>query len=702
VSGTKPADESDRISSNAPKFPSDSAYASASLTGSGPSTRAQSQPKDNDKSPTRISNKANDRRVESYLRGITKKVSFMSERTKMKIVVTRLEKLFTGGLPILEPTGHTKQQQEISKSADSLHRRHRGNSTGSGGGFRQANILSASESPGPVLLKRPRLSHTPPSPSPSLSRDSSGESLTSNSDQRPTRPLDLDPHRKQVPAENVEYIRHLVNDSDRDVDTFGINGGEWVWLNLLVNMAQLHDMNVTPEFVKRAVIRLSTQLEVSQDGQKLRWLGGTEGTVLSNDSSDRLEGSPDVEGTAGATSRKAGRSPGGKRKAHPSSSGTTNNVRTAVNSSDLDSEVSDDSIDFSLKMGPVRHRNHRSDTSFGYKPLFIHRNSSSEVDTGEATSASRDSAPRHSGENLVSIVRASGSQSMSISRQKRKRQGPMIFYKDAKFCIDLSSGKRKKGPLSPPTVSYTAISTTPLGAHPSRPQALRTGSGNSSFGHPLNRATTEHLESDPYDEELEKLIPQAAMLSVRSPNTQRQCSNEIVNFEFSGIGGCLPADNFLVDVETSRGAPPASTKQKPSLEGLLKKLRQRQSGFHDSDPSPSNNIPAARPHELQILSVRATQLPPSELPPASYIDLSQSETDSQGDSDKDSSEFTYSSRLNAALRSEGSNETSNITSNELFDELGGNEDEDESMEDSQKDEYSDEEEEDDEEEEMHS
>ncbi|PBP17935.1 frequency clock protein [Diplocarpon rosae] len=57
--------------------------------------------------------------------------------------------------------------------------------------------------------------------------------------QRPTRPLDLDPDRAQVPADNVDYIRHLglstpnfnsENSSDSDV---GADSEGWIYLNLL-------------------------------------------------------------------------------------------------------------------------------------------------------------------------------------------------------------------------------------------------------------------------------------------------------------------------------------------------------------------------------------------------------------------------------------------------------------------------------------
>src|SRR5690349_15516782 len=58
----------------------------------------------------------------------------------------------------------------------------------------------------------------------------------------------------------------------------------WVYLNLLCNLAQLHIINVTPAFIRAAVSEKSTKFQLSPDGQKIRWRGGTHGTRFSSDS----------------------------------------------------------------------------------------------------------------------------------------------------------------------------------------------------------------------------------------------------------------------------------------------------------------------------------------------------------------------------------------------------------------------------------
>ena len=81
--------------------------------------------------------------------------------------------------------------------------------------------------------------------------DSERSSREGTPDQRPTRPLDLDLNRAQVPAENIEYIKHLGIASP--IAEPGAEAGflkGWVYLNLLVGMAQLHTLNVTLGFIR--------------------------------------------------------------------------------------------------------------------------------------------------------------------------------------------------------------------------------------------------------------------------------------------------------------------------------------------------------------------------------------------------------------------------------------------------------------------
>lgn len=141
--------------------------------------------------------------------------------------------------------------------------------------------------------------------------------LASAAEQRPTRLKDLDPDRVQVPSENMYYIRHLglvppelLADATQAVPDVNPDSEGWVYLNLLCNLAQLHMVNVTPSFVRLAVSEISTNFQLSPDGNRIRWRGGSEGTRFSSDSSgNNSQRSPDTDGTMSsgkAGARKAG------------------------------------------------------------------------------------------------------------------------------------------------------------------------------------------------------------------------------------------------------------------------------------------------------------------------------------------------------------------------------------------------------------
>uniref|UniRef100_A0A0D2YDQ4 Frequency clock protein n=1 Tax=Fusarium oxysporum (strain Fo5176) TaxID=660025 RepID=A0A0D2YDQ4_FUSOF len=106
--------------------------------------------------------------------------------------------------------------------------------------------------------------------------------------QRPTRPCDLDPDRAQIPSENMNYIRHLdllspnILPGQQSIQDIHLDAEGWVSLNLLYNLAQLHLINVTPDFVRSAVLEISTRFQLSTDGHKIRWQGGSKDTKFSS------------------------------------------------------------------------------------------------------------------------------------------------------------------------------------------------------------------------------------------------------------------------------------------------------------------------------------------------------------------------------------------------------------------------------------
>src|SRR6478736_10420702 len=86
----------------------------------------------------------------------------------------------------------------------------------------------------------------------------------------------------------MNYIRHLdllspdILPGQQSIQDIHLNAEGWVSLNLLYNLAQLHLINVTPDFVRSAVLEISTKFQLSTDGHKIRWRGGSKDTKFSS------------------------------------------------------------------------------------------------------------------------------------------------------------------------------------------------------------------------------------------------------------------------------------------------------------------------------------------------------------------------------------------------------------------------------------
>ena len=217
----------------------DSAYASASSS----DAKAKSTPK----------------RIVGH--NITKSRAMTDEEMKAE-VVKRLEHLFQGWHPSENHTGSTSSATTLFHQVPNVE-------DPTEDGRREAQILSKSKS----VVQTSNQSH---STKRGCSNSPSDEVCTSQLTQRPTRPTELDPNREQNTADNVQYIRHLGLSMQHVNSTqpHNVAGSEWLYLNLVINMAQLHMMNVTPDFVRSAIIDLSTKFEMSEDGRCVRWTGG--------------------------------------------------------------------------------------------------------------------------------------------------------------------------------------------------------------------------------------------------------------------------------------------------------------------------------------------------------------------------------------------------------------------------------------------
>ena len=499
-------------------------------------------------------------------------------------------------------------------------------------------------------------------------------------DQRPTRPRDVDPDRVQIPSENMEYIRHLglvppqfivsktTNHQDVSPDADG-----WVYLNLLGNLAQLHMLNVTPSFIRSAVDQRSAKFQLSSDGRKIRWRGGSNGTNFrANSSQDNSRDSQSNDNTD--DSQKSG---GQKKrpKLTRASSGT---------GSSLDRQVSG------------------SAEGFHYKPIFPH--SSSLAETSLEGTGSQDSAVEDSTMDKAGNSRWEYSGSGSSPRKKRRRDGAIIYYSGAPFCTDLSGDV---GDISPAT--YMTSSRPQVDSFPdeARPEVGRSLSGSSLPIRPLSidkfrvspvskiadpgdimldnaaESGDDELSSDggfelPWCDHPERLVPRP----VEPP------------LEPCGLGGVVPEDHFAVLVTTRRsilrggragGLPRASpTASKAPADSIVGPFSTR----NTSSPVP----PRERLVSVEYLSGRLRRLKPLPLPPPATF-FPPVSTDASSDSDGSSlcsdmeggsgpgsvSQSMISKQANPHLSDNPYSDDESLSSNDEEDEVDEDNDTEEQM-----------------------
>ncbi|KAK8076168.1 hypothetical protein PG994_003440 [Apiospora phragmitis] len=528
LNSSKHASSSSGSNSRPGAVPTDSAYASMSA--------GQSSTAGGMSLPSRISRQSSDQTVEKYLHdvpeGLWPRSSVVTEKERKKLVVRRLEQIFTGkGLgnplqPLSVPTVPPAITEGVEMPAgedkplawrEESHLHSRGNGSASNSNDDQMDSRDNGSGDGGSHDVSPPSESTP--------------------EQRATIPRDLDPDRPQNATENMDYIRHLglpapqkKQYSAKDVapDAEG-----WVYLNLLCNLAQLHIFNVTPDFIRSAVSERSEKFQLSPDGRKIRWRGGDFGTKFSSESSGEYSqrgnssDDTDVDGSNGQDQRK-------KLKTQTTTAG--NDVITSEPS----------------KFGP--QLSNSSNDSFHYKPLFVHQQSSSSEEqpslVGDDSESSYD-RPEQSRLGITAKWNHSGVS--GLTQRKRRRDGAIIYYTGAPFCTDLSGDFGETSPYS--SDSSLEVSTSPrvdiIG-----PGFKRTPSGSSIPFKPLSSLVSHHAmmdldfvppgltadEDDEPEEDIQAYFPW-------SDSTQ---SARLVNFEASGLGGITPDDHFVVVVETQR------------------------------------------------------------------------------------------------------------------------------------------------------
>ncbi|RKF76527.1 Frequency clock protein [Golovinomyces cichoracearum] len=325
----------------------------------------------------------------------------LTKTQKKKLVVQRLEQLFTGGRgSIIGETSNPWNQQDISSSLENQ-------SENPLTGAREANMgPSKNESVSQPFETASELGVR------TLSDESEYSSLDpAGSDQRPTRPLDLDPDRAQVPSDNLDYIRHLGLSTPKlasDESTDNSNEkGRWVYLNLLINMAQLHMINVTADFVRSAIKDDSRNFQLSKDGQMLLWKGGNKAS------------SPESDGSTCTSSENEY-----MKNLSPDSNVAQETEKESINQYDPDLAI--------IPNGSL--------SDFQYKPL-VYRRAASESLSQSDSLLSRSSL-NQSLSSLNPLYQSQRSNNQVISNERKLyEEGSMIFYSGVNFYIDLSGDR---------------------------------------------------------------------------------------------------------------------------------------------------------------------------------------------------------------------------------------------------------------------
>jgi hypothetical protein len=545
----------------------------------------------------------------------------MSELQKKEAVVRRLEQLFTGNtVGSVDEHSQTIQQQELFQSAAYADQTSKGGLTFEG--RREAHILPYEIKEDVLRCGREAEYSSNETQSPGMPFDLA---MGKNSDvsfpeQRPTRLLDLDPDRPQIPSDNLRYIRHLgLSDTREDAPGGTTNSSGWIYLNLLINMAQLHLINVTPNFVRSAITDMSDKFELSPDGKKIRWRGGHEGTRLS---------------TGSHSSSVRNHTP-------QDDSDSTDELYTKRRRIDV-GRFTSAHIDIPLPTSLLEVTN----VFHHYKPLFHHPGSSS----GEWTLFDESEPP---------FERGIGDDRGSRSEPRRAGQGndgPIIFYRGARFYTDLSGDRGSiDAPPRVPGVGRDRYSdhTQDAVGYDAKDQTLplsRTSSGSSFPFRPFRDCSrgTGFLDAGGSGAKTPDLLsedPMTMKFALKWSEDQNSPDMPLQAFSASGLGGIQPADHFVMKVETRRpildeynqtklsGLPasgPASGKPLHAMSNVfLDSIRESEgsNSLKRIPPSlafpnafqPSSHVTNKFPVNVEFISTKFTQLEPSALPaPSGY------------------------------------------------------------------------------------
>ncbi|PVH92973.1 hypothetical protein DM02DRAFT_677147 [Periconia macrospinosa] len=513
----------------------------------------------------------------------------MTEKFQKKVVVRRLEQIFAGRRSTPGSHPQPMQQEEVAQltaMADRCAREATGQCFKSEGN-REARITPAradlediTQIESSLLQKLRPILHV-------HEHDFAG---SGSPNQRPTRPLDLDLNRAQVPIENMNYIRHLGFTPPGMISKESLPGDYgWLYLNLLISMAQLHTLNVTLDFVKDAIIEYSSKLELSRDGRKVRWRGNQDATKSNCDnSSEYREGDSryDVFGNS--------KSPVKRIRISPHSS---TNLNSGPEHKTQRNGLVQDKGARKFNCTPYKEDLYNDEDLYGF-----HVGSSS-----------------HSPCQALQTDKSSGFGSSATPSSLYKRNcdnGPMVFYSKAKFCTDLTSDRHSD--LNHVSKYYAGNAGCLLGA-PIQQVAIH--NYGSDFGEPRGLFGSSMMDMDSKENgQMSSSSEDIAFLLDDLKDDTGTETLDVMEFKASGLGGVHLGDNFSIRVRRSQlqitPSSTWSTRHKPRL--YPKKILD---ALNECSPLEAKASLLRQQHVIkeEVLSVSLTLLPNSTLPPASFL-----------------------------------------------------------------------------------
>ncbi|KAF3179566.1 hypothetical protein TWF751_000394 [Orbilia oligospora] len=564
-------------------------------------------------------------------------IQFANERTRMKMVVRRLEQLFTGSDALQSELEKSQFQQRVAVAAatekhdtpvDEVLAE-----SGDEDDRREAAMMSHQQDDD--LTKE---------------KNQDQKSLFDPSHQRPTRPMDIDPNRAQVAADNLEYLEHLSFSSAHKSYHRPASAGDttgWVYLNLINNMAQIHTLHVSLSFIKKSIRAMSDKLELSPDGNKIRWKGGFTGTKMSseNDSSSGMGDSSNGESSPGEGSS------GLKSKTKLSPEG--NSGTKAIPAKDMKSGISQ-------IFSPVPTPSAYNIDAFRYRPLMFHslsaqKSSSTDQSEQDESESSSEAETNNSG-GPAPILESGSNVGLSDMVKLAPIDGAVIYFGGAPFCTDLSAQVvfREGGHAfarSGDGKNYYRFVEEPVG--PPGPATSRGSDDTESLDYqPLSKFdwSSQDVEmslTDDSDEILPKLT------SIISPTTDEIPTSmpSPRPFEISGVGGVRSEDNFVMYVKTIQ-KPVHTRKYRLRKNGIIRHLipQETLSQFLADDNSTS-----VIGFESEITETNHIKLQPSKLPdPVFAVYLSEDSSDPfASTSDEPQSHLSFAYNIESDSRSSG-------------------------------------------------